>query len=620
MQEIYRPILRGYFAAFALYYWVMFSTHFLFFTGVQLFSIAAAAGLAAGVGTFGAWFMRKPEPTEQVELLLVVMNLLVVWNVIIALNIGFNPAKLVYFIIIAMAFALASVSLRQSLASLALAAVAFTLFLPGAGEDTIIVYAFLALGAGFASIAISQIIRKAIARIAESKIEAEEELAEVRLMSSELERKSQSDSLTGLPNRRAFFNGLRIALRQLAEGKSGWLILVDLDGFKAVNDVHGHLTGDMLLKEVAYRLRSYSGPGVLVSRMGGDEFNIVWQTELVEGEVLRHCNRMLDTLSAPYLIDDRHVRISASIGCRRIDNETSVREQISQADFALMAAKKQGRNRAVFFNGELERQAEARSEVDQALRNADLAKEIDIVFQPQFHLGSDRIIRAEVLARWSSSAIGPIEPRRFIKIAEESGLITGITLIVIEKAFRELRSWSDPIPVSINLSSNDIISETTIQAIIELANRFGILPKLIEFEVTETAMMADVDKAIANLERLGRLGFSIALDDFGTGYSNFSYLRSLPISKLKVDRSFLENPGDPMTEKILSSLAGMARILGVHCLLEGVEDEIGLLMARRAGAESVQGYLFGRPMSSKELLELVKGPVANDLGDVETAI
>ncbi|MEL7446813.1 MAG: GGDEF domain-containing phosphodiesterase, partial [Pseudomonadota bacterium] len=311
------------------------------------------------------------------------------------------------------------------------------------------------------------------------------------------------------------------------------------------------------------------------------------------------------------VIDGRHIKISGSIGCKKMDLAETTRSQISQADYALMKAKGQGKNRAVLFSLDHARQAEARGEVEEALRKADLADEIGLMFQPQVDLGSGLVTRAEALARWNSPIVGSIEPDRFIKIAEESGLITGITLVVIEKVLNQLQAWNRPIPISINLSSYDLISDTTIDQIVERVSQSGVEPKLIEFEVTETAMMADFERAAANLERLTAIGFSIALDDFGTGYSNFGYLRNLPIDKLKVDKSFIANPGDPMTEKFLSSLAGMARTLNLHCLLEGVEDEVGLLMAKRAGADSVQGFLFGHPMNAEDLLRAAGDTLAS---------
>ncbi len=606
VQEIYRPVLRGYFALFALYYLVMLPTHIAYFSGLTLIVMGGVAALAAVSALFGVWMMRKPHPLGQIEVALITLNLLVVANIVIALQIEFEREKLVYFVIIAVGFALASASMRQALISLMPAAIGLAIFVFALSGEDLRIYAFISVGAAIASFGIAWLIRRAITSIANAKIKAEDDLEDARTLSEKLERQSRSDSLTGLPNRRAFFANIREVLGGLQanpEGKQFWLLLLDLDGFKSVNDVHGHLTGDLLLKEVADRLRSFADKGIAVSRMGGDEFNIVLPVNADNGSVLGHCEKLLASLSVPYQIEDRTVRISASIGGRKLDPDQSMREQINQADFALMFAKKQGRNQAILFNGELAVKAKERSLIEQALRRADFDKELSLAFQPQFNLNSNLIVRAEVLARWTSrDHVEPVDPEQFIRIAEECGIITDITLAMVDKTFQEISGWPVKLPVSINLSSHDIISKPTIESIIEKADQYQIDPATVEFEVTETAMMADVEKAIVHLEMLGDKGFSIALDDFGTGYSNFSYLRSLPISKLKIDRSFLENPGDPMTEKILSSLAGMARILGVHCLFEGIEDEIGLLMAKRAGAETVQGYLFGRPMSAEELL------------------
>ncbi|MDJ0643507.1 MAG: EAL domain-containing protein, partial [Erythrobacter sp.] len=532
----------------------------------------------------------------------------------IALHIGFSSEKLTYFIIMAMLFALASVNFLQSALSIGLAIVALISFMPRLDDASLWSYGFLTFGTAMSSLAIAFFLRNAIITIADAKIEADDELAQAHVLSVELREKSMSDSLTGLPNRRAFFDALRKSVRRAQSSRVGdaptenvWLFLIDLDGFKAVNDIHGHLTGDQLLKQVAGRLEQFADGDTHISRMGGDEFNIIHTSAADEERICELCNTIVEHLAKGYVIDGRQIRISCSLGFTRMQLREPTRSQISHADYALMVAKKEGKNRAILFSEEHAQSADERYRIEEALKTADLETEISLVFQPQYALGSHAMHRAEALARWNSPSVGEIGPERFIKIAEESGLITGITLVVVEKAMRHLQDWPRPIPLSINLSSHDVNSDTTIDQLIELVERSGVESKLIEFEVTETAMMADFEKATANLRRLAGSGFTIALDDFGTGYSNFSYLRALPIQKLKVDKSFIENPADPMTEKVLSSLAGMARILGVHCLLEGVEDEVALLMAKRAGAESVQGNLFGRPMGSDELLELVNG-------------
>ncbi len=611
VQDIYRPILRGYFAIVALYYCVMSVSHFWYFDGLALLAMGGVAVVAAIVSGIAFYQLRKTMPARQVEHRQLSVNLLMIANVVVALNLNFEPQKMTYFIMLVMVFALASVNFRQSLFSIIVACGALMSFTGQLETAAFEGYAFLAFAAAMASLSITYLLRNAIIKIANARLDAVDQLEEVKIVSETLRERSLSDSLTALPNRRAFFERLRELKAKAAQDQIHtdvvWLVLIDLDGFKSVNDIHGHLVGDLLLQAVAGRLNSTKMEGAHVSRMGGDEFNVIVSSGQSKDEIAQWCNDLLKKLAQPYSIEGRSVRISGSIGCKQIDHALDMRSQINQADFALMTAKGQGKNRAVMFSAEHAKQAEERYAIEEALRSANLVNEIELVFQPQVDLERDTIVRAEALARWSSPKIGTIEPGKFIQIAEDSGLIGGITLMVVEKAFAELKSWENPIPISINLSSHDLISDMIIDAIIDQSAALKIDPALVEFEVTETAMMTDFEKATKNLDRLAGAGFAIALDDFGTGYSNFNYLRTLPIGKLKVDRSFMENPGDPMTEKVLFSLAGMARTLGVHCLLEGIEDEVDLLMAKRVGANAVQGYLFGEPMTSAALHEAVIG-------------
>lgn len=623
--EIYRPILRGYFLVYALYYVIMLGLNWLTMEyGRSFFALQSATGVAFVFALLGAWRMRKPEKDVATELLLLGMNLLVVCNVWVALYIGFLPEKLTYFIITSMLFALASTTFRQSLASISVSLIALVSFLDRLDGATLSAFGFLAFGAAISSLAIAFYLRKAISRIAHANNQAREELSDAQELSAEMREQSLSDSLTKLPNRRAFFGILREVVRTALETTLNadevqaepldekprdqtWLVLLDLDGFKAVNDVHGHKTGDLLLIAIADRLRAFAQTGAHVSRMGGDEFNMIVTGIASETELRERCTALLRELAQPYILEGRQVRVSCSAGCVRFDPAQPSDAQISNADYALMVAKKQGKNQTVLFDEEHEHAAKVRLEIETALRGANLADELSVVFQPQVRLGDNEVVGAEVLARWTSPAVGTIPPDQFIKIAEESGLVTNITLVVVEKALRELQGWDQKLPLSINLSAHDLMSDPAVEQIIALVEAYGISSSLIEFEVTETAMMADVQKATANLMRLSDAGYSIALDDFGSGYSNFSYLRSLPITRLKVDRSFIEDPSDPMAERVLSSLVGMARVLGVNCLLEGVEDEISLLMAKRAGAELVQGYLFSQPMSATDLRRALAG-------------
>jgi diguanylate cyclase (GGDEF)-like protein len=613
VNDIYRPLLRYYFACFTIYYALMLPTHLALLSGWGRFALGSAAATAAAMGLFG--FLRVVQTTSdrRVEALMLGFNLVITFNVVIALKIEFDSVKLVYFVIISMAFALASASLRQAVASIAVALLALVSFLPVLDMGTFTIFAFVCVAATIAALSIATLLRRAITIIAHARLQAEAQLTDAHALEQTLREQSLSDSLTGLPNRRAFFNfvdGLAAAQSSgsasTSDAETTWLLFIDLDGFKAVNDVHGHPIGDALLQRVAKRLSDFAEPGVHVCRMGGDEFNLIMVGQRDEAAVESWCASLLAALAEPYFIADRLVRISGSAGCRRLDPACGIEVQMMQADFALMLAKRQGKNRVVRFAPEHAVLVEERRLVERALRDGDLHRELKLVFQPQVAIDESRILAAEVLARWVSPTAGEVEPEHFIRIAEESGLITGITLTIVEKAFVELKSWPVPIRLSINLSGYDLVVETAIDQIIALQAKHEIDPSLIEFEVTETAMMADFDKALANLEKLTAAGFTIALDDFGTGYSNFISLKSMPISKLKLDRSFIQDPADPMAEKILQSLAGMARALGVHCLLEGVEDELSLLVAKRVGAQSVQGYLFGRPMSGSDLVAMVQ--------------
>ncbi|MEL7198980.1 MAG: EAL domain-containing protein [Pseudomonadota bacterium] len=614
VREIYRPILRGYFIVYASYYSVMLLLNWLGMpAGSEFLRLQTLTFIAVCLAMGSALRMRNPAPGKMIEALLLAMNATVIANIYVALSIGFVPEKLTYFIIASMLFALASTSIWQSVCSIVLAFVAMSAFAPRLDSGSLAAYGYLTFGAAMSSIAIAYYLRKAIARIAEANLNARQKLTSAQELSDQLREDSLSDSLTGLPNRRAFFARFNQyspttddpSKMDRGNQNPSWLILLDLDGFKAVNDIHGHLIGDQLLIAVSERLRSFSPEDIHVSRMGGDEFNLIVSGNLTQQNVLERSKALLAEIAKPYLVDDRQVLISCSAGCVRVDSGNHAEPQISKADYALMEAKKQGKNRVVVFDEAHAKQAGVRFRIENALRGADLESEISVMFQPQFRLGTHEIVGAEVLARWTNPEVGPIPPQRFIQIAEESGLVAKVTLVVVKKALEEMSASEMQIPISINLSGHDLLSGPVIEEIIQLVGDYNIDPSTVEFEVTETAMMADIEKAALNLNRLSTLGFSIALDDFGTGYSNFNYLRSLPIKRLKVDKSFVENPGDPMAEKVLASLVGMARVLGVNCLLEGVEDEISLVMAKRAGAELVQGYLFAKPMNADELMLLL---------------
>ena len=613
LSQAYQPILRGYFAAAASYYLLMSIAHMLTLDRGALLVMLGVSITAAFATVAGFIFLKKPRPVWQLEAVTLAINLLILTNIFAALQSDFRDAKLVYYVVAVMVFAFASVTMRQALVAIALALVLLASNLVSASSGEWAVYGFIAFAAGLSAVSIAFFLRRTIEFAVASEMsantarnDAEHRLKKAETLGEVMRRQSLIDSLTELPNRRAFYARMRELREDQPNCRQSWLILLDLDGFKAVNDNHGHIIGDKLLEAVARRLRKHCEGAAFVSRMGGDEFSIILEDAEDAEEAAVWCEKLVEILARVYLIEDRLVMISGSIGCHAVDFAEKDAKLIQNADFALLYAKRNGKNRVVLFDEQHGQEAEERFRIEQALRVANFSDEIELVFQPQYDLDGDNFMRAEVLARWHSPKIGDVGPEQFIKIAEESGLIAGITIAVLKKSILALKMWDVPFPVAINLSGSDLLNDQMVDEMISLVKKSAIDPAMIEFEVTETAMMSDIGRAKGNLGRLSALGHPIALDDFGTGYSNFNYLRTLPIDKLKVDRSFLEDLADPTTEKILRSLVGVARTLDVPCLLEGVESEFDLLVAKRVGAQAVQGFLFGQPLDVQEMQALFR--------------
>ncbi|WP_160603310.1 putative bifunctional diguanylate cyclase/phosphodiesterase [Pontixanthobacter aquaemixtae] len=604
----YQPIIIGYFVIVAAYYMVMTPLHLSVRSGSSLLLLASLSLLTA-IASIAAWKLAsKKLSIVQFELLVGSINLLIISNILAALYVDYDQSKLVYFIIIVMVFALASASTRQALFSILVALACLSVQVAVSDPSATKIYAFVGFAASIGSVAIAYYLRRAIwlALDASNEAEAAREYAEDRLakaveINETMRLQSMTDDLTGLPNRRGFFAKLVEGKLLASQSEPVQLMLLDLDGFKAVNDSYGHNMGDELLRCVSRRLEEHCLDDGYVSRIGGDEFSILHFGGDDSKSLKDWCEALLSLIAETYLIEDRLIQISGSIGCCEVVADETDNELLQKADFALIHAKKSGKNRHVIFDGEHAERAERHFRIERALRTADFDKEIDIVFQPQFDLVRQTYVGAEALARWSNPLVGEIGPGQFIKIAEETGLIANITTTVLKKTIEARRKVDVGFPVSVNLSAYDLNSNQTTNEILDCLDQGNVAPEHIEFEITETAMMADADRATANLNRLVDRGHSIALDDFGTGYSNFNYLRTLPIHKLKVDRSFLENQADPMTERVLRSLVGMVRTLDVPCLIEGVEDQLDLVLAQRAGINLVQGFLFGRPMSIEAL-------------------
>ncbi len=428
--------------------------------------------------------------------------------------------------------------------------------------------------------------------------------AELQLLNDRNYRNSNTDSLTGLPNRRNFFTELeraiisaRITDRRLS------LCILDLDGFRPINDVHGHGIGDRLLLEVAERLRAHLDPQTFLGRLGGDEF-VMFSDQLQDEQAIRDAeHKIVSLFEAPFEIGNVTVRIGCSIGYAQFpDAARNAEDLFERADYALHFSKQSGRGRVVRFNAEHEATIREASRLDQALLNADLEKELWIAYQPIVCVNTGRTVSFEALARWRSPELGDVPPMTFIVAAERSGMISQLTPLLLRKALEGAASWPENIRISFNLSAVDIASTLSILKLIAVIQQSGVKANRIDFEITETSVMRNLIQASQALNALRALGARISLDDFGTGYSSLSCIHELPLDKVKIDRSFISRiDADPAARLILKTMLGMCSDLGHDCIVEGVETSDQIAFLRAEGASFMQGYAFSRPMHGDDV-------------------
>ncbi|WP_316861822.1 EAL domain-containing protein [uncultured Cohaesibacter sp.] len=415
---------------------------------------------------------------------------------------------------------------------------------------------------------------------------------------------ANQDSLTGLANRRLFFSKLEseVAFAK-SQGHRLAVGIVDLDGFKAVNDLYGHNAGDQLLRLVAERLLDTTDPDILVSRLGGDEFALLVPNRSSDFELLLLGEKLCSVLNEPFEIEDKIVRISGSIGYAVFpevaDSAVALYES---ADYALYHSKHNNRGNPVLFNEEQAVEIEADARVAQALRTADLEEELTVYFQPIVNVHSGQAIAFEALARWHNPKIGSMSPSVFIPLAEQSGQICEITQILLKKALKVAEQWPLQIRLSFNLSVHDLGSPEKILALTSILMNSSFSPHRVDFEITETAVIGNLSRSLNAIETLKGLGCGISLDDFGTGYSCLSQLRNLPITKIKIDRSFVSGlDNKPASYKIVKSLLSLSQEMGLGCIVEGIETEVELQLLKQMGGQVVQGYYYSPPVPAQEL-------------------
>lgn len=419
---------------------------------------------------------------------------------------------------------------------------------------------------------------------------------------AKLQFQALNDALTGLPNRRLFSDRLsQVLALARREQRMVALLYIDLDGFKLVNDSLGHSLGDSLLVQVAARWQLRVRQADTLARLGGDEFTVILGGLHAKEDAAAVAKSLLDVLATPFLIDDHQLTIGASIGISIFPEDGSDADNLlQQADSAMYAAKRDGKNRFMYFTPEIGTLVRERLNLENQLRAALAQGEIKLHYQPEFDLLSNRLTRFEALARWTHATLGVISPARFIPVAEESGLIVPLCAYTMEVACAEAVKWQAlapyPIQVAVNVSSMQFMRDQFVDEVVEVLNRTGLKPELLQLELTESVMLSGMHRALETMNRLKELGVSFAIDDFGTGYSCLSYLRSLPFEALKIDRSFIQELGlKPESEAMVRSLITLANNIGMRVIVEGVEKSEQLELIKSFGAHEVQGYLTGRP-------------------------
>ncbi|HZG54853.1 MAG TPA: EAL domain-containing protein [Pyrinomonadaceae bacterium] len=431
----------------------------------------------------------------------------------------------------------------------------------------------------------------------------------------QLQHEAMHDVMTGLPNRAMFIDhlGLAIARAQRNEARKFAVLYVDLDRFKIINDSLGHAVGDQLLKEVAVRLWKCVRAGDTVARLGGDEFVLLLEDIYEENEAIEVAERIKSELAAPFTLNGREVYTTVSIGVA--SSWTSYHQAeglIRDADAAMYRAKSLGKNRHEIYDSAMHAQVNDLLQMETALRMAVERNELVVYYQSIVDLETFKISGFEALVRWNHPERGFISPANFIPLAEETGLIVDIGEWVLRDACRQMERWqkifpSDPpLFVSVNLSSKQFIQSDLIQRVTQIIEETKINPEGLKLEITESAVMDNVETATEMLKKLRALGIKLSIDDFGTGYSSLSYLHRFPIDTLKVDRSFVVNMSeDGENVEIVRTIVSLAQNLGMNVIAEGVETKEQLAALRKLGCENGQGYFFSKPVGAKAAENLI---------------
>ncbi len=418
------------------------------------------------------------------------------------------------------------------------------------------------------------------------------------------------DHTTGLANRREL---MRILAAAGDSGNASALLLLDLDHFKKVNDLHGHLAGDQVLKSVAETLQRCTPMGSCCARLGGDEFAILMPGDFDDSSATLITDEILLGISIPVSLGATTLNISASAGLSMLDSGVTPDDALRRADIAMYAAKRMGRNCYVWFDDDMERQLQVRLRLEEEIRTGIAQAQFVPFYQPQICLDSGELTGFEVLARWHSPSRGLVEPEGFIAAAEASGLIGPLSMSVARQAMTEARAWPEHLRLAVNISPGQFRDRHLAGRILKLLTETNFPAARLEVEISEASLLEDRKLALVTIHSLKNMGVSISLDDFGTGYASMSQLRTLPFDRIKIDRSFVASLlEDDQSEAIVSTIASLGRALSLPITAEGIETDRIRAKLTALGCSDGQGWLFGKAVSGQTIREhLGKGAAGN---------
>ncbi len=411
-------------------------------------------------------------------------------------------------------------------------------------------------------------------------------------------RETQVDKLTGLFGRAAMIG--KIAEAAVATSRTGepvFMVDIDIDRFKHINDAIGYTQGDELIRSIAARLRENLPQGVVIGRIGAGEFAVLISDDGAGEAIDTTVERLIEILMQPYQLSTHLQSVNLSVGIVAMPKDgTDPVLLLRRSNLALQHARAGGIGNWAVFQPHMGKVADHRQWIESELHTAFVRGDFELHYQPQTDLMSGRIVGYEALLRWRHPERGMIPPMEFVPIAEETGMIGPIGEWVLRRACADARAIPDDCYVAVNISTVQFMTREFLQLVRNVIQETGIAPRRLELEVTETAMMQDKERAAAILKELSGMGISVAVDDFGTGYSNLSYLIDFPFHKLKIDKSFVARmEQDASSGAVVSTIVGLSRALGVHTIAEGVENETQATLLKAAGCDVVQGYLYGRP-------------------------